>query len=135
MNPELYRCFQRNFIQDPCWREDGRSLRTVICLARPWARDVMRLRLTKRLPDTSTGRAAVWGLTLPRGRNCLIAQGTALMIEGHHISYFCRKRWALVDEPNHGRVWHIRTARRTHGDWELRRKRPLTDAWKAKVLF
>ena len=135
VNSELFRCLQRNFIRDPCWREEGRTLRTVICLQRPWARDVMRLRLTKRLPDTATGRAPVWGLTLPRGINCLFIQGASGSVQGHRVSYFCRKRWVLLGEPNRGRVWHIRTARRAgQGDWEPRGKRPLTDAWKAQML-
>ena len=134
VNSELYRCFRGNYIQDPCWRERGRSQPTVICLGLPWTHHVTRLRLTDRLPNTSTGRAPIWGLTLPRDVNCVFIQGASEVVNGHRVSYYCRKRWALLDEPDRGRVWHIRTARGRQGDWEQRRVRPLTDAWKATSL-
>jgi len=129
VHPELYRCFRGNFIQDPCWRERGRSQPTVVCLLRPWSHEVTRLRLTRRLPDTASGRGRVWGMTMPGGVNCLFVQGASGFVHGHHISYFCRKRWVLLDAPNRGRVWHIRTARRVHGEYGLRGRRPLSHAW------
>ncbi len=134
VHPELYRCVRGNYIHDPCWRGARRSQPTVICLGLPWSHQLTRLRLTERLPHTSSGRAGVWGLTLPRGVDCLFAQGASGFVHGHHISYFCRRRWVLLDEPDRGRIWHIRTARRSHGHYELRPKRPLTDAWFAKQV-
>lgn len=58
LSGRLYRCFKRNLIQDPCWKQRGR--RSVICLRRLWSRRVNRLRLTRRLPDNAHygGRSA-----------------------------------------------------------------------------
>ena len=131
VNDELYRCMQRNFIQDPCWLEAGRSPRTVVCPGLPWSHAVLRLRLTDRLPQTSSGRRPAWGLRLADGRRCLFAQGATGTVHGHHISYICRGRWVLLGNPRRGHVWHIRTAKRERGEYEPKGFRPLTDAWLA----
>jgi hypothetical protein len=57
------------------------------------------------------------------------AQGASGVVHGHRISYFCRKRWVLLGDPDRGRVWDIRTARRVSGDYEMRGRQPLRVAW------
>ena len=129
LHPELYRCFLGNYIQDPCWSEAGRQ--TVICLTRPWSHRVTRLRLTRRLPSSNPGKGAIWGLTMLSGNNCQFASGAGVLFHGERVNYFCRRRWALVGDPNTDRpVWHIQTVRRVHRHFEGRGSRALTDAWR-----
>lgn len=131
LHPELFRCFLGNYIEDPCWPE-GRGA-SVLCLPRPWSRDVTRIRLTKRLPQPSPGRGAIWGLTLLSGNRCQVPGGTHEVWRGHDVNYYCHRRWVLLDAPDRTRrTWHIRTARRVHHHYEGRGLRQLTDAWRPK---
>src|SRR6202000_1896137 len=37
-----YRCFTRNFIEDPCWA-DAAVAGSVLCMAQPWATSIVRV--------------------------------------------------------------------------------------------
>jgi hypothetical protein len=131
-NPGLFRCFWRNQIQDPCWAESGHV--TVVCLDRPWSHRLMRLHLTRRLPKPMPDRSGLWGLTMASGRNCQFAAGTRSWFHGHPVNYLCPRRWVLLGFPDRrDSTWRIRTARRVHGHFGARGRRPLTDAWRAKA--
>jgi hypothetical protein len=130
VNGRAYRCFQRSTIMDPCWKEHGR--RSVVCLLRPWVKEVTRLRLTRRLPATAGERRALWGLRLGSGIrvNCLISTGAGGWIGNRHISYYCRQGWVLLNKPNRQHaVWTISTAKRVRGRYELRGRKSLIMAW------
>ena len=131
IRPDLYRCFRGNLIVDPCWPAANRA--SVLCIVRPWSHRVLRLRLTRGLPQTFPGASRGWGLTLPSGNNCLFSSGAHDQFHGHTILYYCRRNWVLLDEPDQSQSsWTIRTARREGDHYVARGIRPLTDAWRAK---
>jgi hypothetical protein len=131
VNPELYRCFLGNYIQDPCWPRAGGH--AVLCLLQPWSREVTRLRLTKRLPPTSPGHGSLWGLTLGSGQNCQESGGTHDIWRGHDVNYYCSRHWVLLDEPDRrSPAWHMATARYLHQHYHGRGVRRLSDAWRPK---
>jgi hypothetical protein len=130
VNGRAYRCLQRNHILDPCWKERGR--RSVVCLLLPWSAKVTRLRLTRRLPDAGNYGGAIWGLRLGSGINvnCLVSTGAGGWIGNRHISYYCRRGWVLLNEPNRRHaVWTIGTAKRAGRHYELRGRKSLLTAW------
>lgn len=131
VNPELYRCFLGNYIQDPCWpRADGEA---VLCLARPWSHEVTRLRLTRRLPPTSPGHGSLWGLTLASGQRCQEPGGTHDIWRGHDVNYYCSQHWALLDSPDRSSpAWHMAAVRYVHHHYHWRGVRVLSDAWRPK---
>lgn len=130
MHGRAYRCFQGNNIMDPCWKEHGRK--SVVCLLRPWASNVTRLRLTRKLPDTTNSAGALWGLRLGSGIrvNCLASTGAGGSIGNRHISYYCKHGWVLLDKPNRQTaVWSIATAKRVGDHYKLRGRKSLLTAW------
>lgn len=132
LSPELYRCFRGNFIMDPCWARTGNA--AVVCLQSPWSHHVTRLRLTKRLPQTSAGPSGLWGLTLRSGLQCEVPGGTHDLWHGHDVNYLCQRHWVLLDSPDRSQpVWSILTARYRHGHYHGRGVRPLSDAWRPKA--
>ncbi len=134
VNGHLYRCMQGNFIHDPCWKESGRH--SVVCLTDPWAGDVVRLRLTKPLPETSADGPAVWGLERADGvgGHCIISSGAGGTVDGRPISYYCHKGWALVGRIDRSEpTWAIRTARQVGDHYEARGWRALGKAWEPVV--
>lgn len=134
VNGRLYRCFRGNYIHDPCWKESGR--RSVVCLAAPWGTRVVRIRLTKRLPARDSYGPAIWGLRLGDGIGvgCRLSQGASGAVGGKGISYFCRRGWVLLEEPDRSTPqWTIATARWVTDRYEPRGRHHLTVAWKAVV--
>ena len=118
----VYRCFFGNTVADPCWRDWRASDPAVVCLEEPWARTVIRLRLTAP-PEPSSGhsdlRTEPWGITLRSGARCLASQGAHDTLTGKGgapvIDYDCSKTLALVRGINRsGATWTIRAARFTH---------------------
>jgi hypothetical protein len=131
VNPELYRCFLGNYIQDPCWPRAGGA--AVLCLARPWSHEVTRLRLTKRLPLPSPGHGSLWGLTLASGQRCQEPGGTHDIWRGHDVNYYCSQHWALLDQPDRSSpAWHMAAVRYLHQHYHWRGVRLLSDAWRPK---
>jgi hypothetical protein len=118
----VYRCFSGHNVLDPCWRDWRASVPAVVCLEEPWARTVVRLRLTAP-PEPSSGHsdlgAEPWGITLRSGARCLAFQGAHDTLTGKEgapwIDYYCGKTLALVRGINRSRAtWTIRAARVTH---------------------
>lgn len=127
-NPSLYRCLHGNRIQDPCW--SYRTGAAVLCLAQPWQHRLLRLTLTKPLPDNSTGRGGVWGLTMMSGVNCQSSSGAHERFHGHVVSYYCSRRWVLLGHPDRRPSrWQMLTARRVGGQYRIRGTRGLRAAW------
>jgi hypothetical protein len=131
VSPQLYRCFLGNYIQDPCWPTAGGD--AVLCLLRPWSHQVTRLRLTKRLPPTSSGAGRLWGLTLASGLNCQAPDGTHDIWRGHDVNYYCSRHWALLDQPDRSSpAWRMGTVRYLRQHYHWRGVRVLSDAWRPK---
>lgn len=134
MHGRSYRCLKGNSIMDPCWKEAGRN--SVVCLLRPWSTNVTRLRLTKRLPAKEDSAGVIWGLRLGGGVGvrCQVASGAGGWIGNRHISYYCGQGWVLVGNPDRRQaVWAISTAKRVGDHYDLRGRKPLTDAWRPIV--
>jgi hypothetical protein len=97
----------------------GSSHAHVICLEAPWSHSAIRLHVTKGYDNSAmtTPARQPWGLTLARGRRCVLAQGATGVVHGRRMSYFCQhSTTVLLGEPNRSkRVWTIGTARPTHG--------------------
>lgn len=131
LNGRLFRCFQRNMIRDPCWKESGRA--SVVCLGAPWTRSVTRLRLTRGLPDTETYGPGIWGLKRLDGvgGRCRASAGAGEWVGNRHISYYCHDGWVLVGDIDESRaLWTIAVAQRVGGHYQLRGRKPLGTAWK-----
>jgi hypothetical protein len=118
----VYRCFSGHNVLDPCWRDWRAPAPVVICLEEPWARTVVRLRLTAT-PDPSSGHSDLgsepWGITLRSGARCLAFQGAHDTLTGKEgapvIDYYCSNTLALVRGINRTHPgWTIRAARMTH---------------------
>lgn len=135
VNGRLYRCLQGNFIMDPCWKEPTRH--SVVCLGVPWSTKVRRLDLTRRLPRTAAYGPRLWGLRIGGGVdvNCGVSMGAGGTVQGHPISYVCRRGWVLVgSHPDRSSpLWTMGTAKRVGNHYELRGRKPLTTAWKPVV--
>jgi hypothetical protein len=135
-NGRLFRCIGGNFIHDPCWKEAG--VHSVVCLGTPQSHRVVRLDLTRRLPDTDNFGPRLWGLRLANGIgvNCQASQGATGTVHGKPLSYFCRHGWALLgNHPNRSQpVWTMDTAKRVHGTYHERGRKNLSVAWRAVKL-
>jgi hypothetical protein len=132
LNPALFRCFWKNLIEDPCWPEAGEQ--SVLCLARPWGHRLMRLRLTKRLPEPMQNHSALWGLTTASGNNCQFAAGAREWFHGRPVSYYCARRWVLIGAPDRSEpTWRMRAARRYQHRYHARGWHRLADGWRAKA--
>jgi hypothetical protein len=132
-NGRLFRCLGGNFIHDPCWKESGRH--SVVCLGAPWSHRVVRLNLTKPLPDTDSFGPRLWGLRLANGIGvkCQASQGATGTVGGKPISYFCGQGWALLgNHPDRSQpVWTMETAKRVNGTYHARGRKNLSDGWRA----
>ncbi len=133
VNGRLYRCFQTDNILDPCWKQAGRH--AVVCLPKPWSHQLVRLRLTRQLPVTSTFGPSLWGLRLGDGvgANCLVSMGASGAVGQRPISYLCPHGWVLVGaKPDQShKTWTMLTARWVDHRYRLRGSKPLPAAWKA----
>ena len=118
----VYRCFLGNTVADPCWRDWRASAPEVVCLEEPWARAVVRIRLSAP-PASSSGHSELgaepWGIALRAGGRCLAFQGAHDTLTGKEgapvIDYYCGRSLALVRGIDRSRAtWTIRAARITH---------------------
>ncbi len=105
-----YRCSSGNRIYDPCFPDMERD-DVVVCVADPWARGVIRLRVTGDLSNSYSARAdTTWALRLYSGEQCVMATGgTSVDNAGRRLNFFCRKsRVVLWGNPiRRGPTWHI----------------------------
>jgi hypothetical protein len=109
--PGTYRCFgDDNLIRDPCWKTGARS---AICLLKPWARTVSRLRVRGGFDTPVGGGSSMpWGLRLRGGERCLLLQGASSIVNGKRVNYFCsRTRFLLGRADRRHAAWRIQRAR------------------------
>ena len=130
VDDRLYRCFVGNQILDPCW---AAGHRTVLCLVEPWSRQVVRVRLTAKLPAQQAFGHRVWGLQVGDGvrTRCTAAMGATGTVAGRPVSYVCERGWMLLGEraDRSSATWTMATAQRVGGHDRLRGTRHLAQAW------
>ena len=95
----VYRCFEANFVIDPCWADRAHS-GSVLCMVEPWSDRVMELDTGHPLPASDqpvpTSLAYPWGVKLANGERCLAAQGAHDIYRGRAVDYFCGHAFHLV---------------------------------------
>lgn len=117
-----YRCVFDDSILDPCWRDFRASSPAVVCLDQPWARTVIRLRLTAAPARPQGGhplQSEPWGIELRSGARCRVFEGAHSTLSGKEgapmIDYYCGRSLALVRGIDRSHpTWTIRAARVTH---------------------
>lgn len=108
-----YRCFIGSVIRDPCFLDEvqGNSERSVVvCAESPWARDVVRLRVTGALKSSYGARpgGAPWAVRLASGRRCVAVTGATALVRGRRLSYTCQGgRWLLGSPNRDTSRWNI----------------------------
>ncbi|HVP03808.1 MAG TPA: hypothetical protein VMT10_14655 [Solirubrobacteraceae bacterium] len=106
-----YRCIAGNLIYDPCFADPLRD-RTVVCAADPWARGVVRLRVSGRFAnDFSAPAGTVWALRLADGARCSLQAGGTHEVDsaGRGSNYYCRHSdIVLWGNPTRTGTWTIR---------------------------
>lgn len=114
---DVFRCFAGNAIRDPCYVDDlaGNDDRSVVvCVATPWDRSVVRLRISGDLDSAFGARANAppWALRLSSGTRCVFLEGATTVVRGQRLNYGCGNgRW-LIGTPDRGRpTWRIRQVR------------------------
>jgi hypothetical protein len=125
-----WRCFQGNFIHDPCFSA-GRRARFVLCPLEPWSSNVLRLRLTRALPSWGRSHSdprlpvGVWTTT---GKRCTHSSGATSEIKGKPITYVCAGGGVLAGFAHRSsRTWTIAYG----SSFKARRltRVGITDAW------
>jgi hypothetical protein len=123
---DVYRCFDGNFIRDPCYYDDRTSGAegddVVLCVGSPWSRSAVRLRVDTL--DSSYGRrpgGPPWALELMNGERCVFAEGATNVVEGRRLNYTCNRSHYLWGSPDTSdALWRIR-ASRNYGGTSMRR--------------
>jgi hypothetical protein len=93
-----WRCFKGNYILDPCF-SPARRAHFVLCPTEPWSEDVVRLRLTRRLPrwrHSAYRKNLPVGLWTTTGKRCVHSSGATSEIDGKPITYECHGGGVLV---------------------------------------
>jgi hypothetical protein len=108
--PGVDRCFVGNFIHDPCWPTVNRYGRYngSFCPSAPWRRLGVLIK-GHHHPDNYARGRRTWGIALPSGNRCSLAEGAGVLYKGRRVNYYCQHdRVALVGRPSKTtRVWHI----------------------------
>jgi hypothetical protein len=112
----VFRCFAADVIRDPCFADVAGSTSeraVVVCVASPWAKDVVRLRV--RGPLNAQGGAPSggppWALQLASGRRCTFLEGATTTVGGRRMNYGCGAGRVLLGTPDRsGPTWRIRQA-------------------------
>jgi hypothetical protein len=139
-----YRCFAKNVVGDPCWRDGPRPTDLVVCPDSPWAGKAATIRMPHLMLEAGVtfaapvdaGRDPPWALELASGNRCIVAQGahdSIVLKDGRRlvVDYFCeRSHIVLLRNLRRGRVWRIGTAR-----WNGRRYRLLGAAVVRRAVF
>jgi hypothetical protein len=93
-----WRCFAGNKVLDPCFARpasrvsvEGRSL---LCVKVPWGRSATPLVSSVPLPpkghSVSASGETPWGFELATGSRCVASSGTAPVVDGETLSYYCK---------------------------------------------
>jgi hypothetical protein len=130
-----YRCFSGNRIIEPCWVQKPK--RFAVCLRQPWSFRLVQLKVSRGYSGHLARKpnALPWGVQLPNGEQCLVAEGASGFVRGKRINYFCaHTKDALYGKVNkQHRVWRIRKATQTGGGhYQPAGRVGLTKAWFGK---
>jgi hypothetical protein len=113
--PGVFRCVQASFIHDPCYLDAGatNAVRSVVvCVATPWSRSVLRLRVRGPL-DSRFGASPdgpPWALRLASGRRCVLVGGATTVVAGRRMNYACGRRYLFGSPDRTQPTWRIRQA-------------------------
>jgi hypothetical protein len=118
---DVFRCFDGNFIRDPCYHDAATSAQTqrdvVLCVSSPWSRSAVRLRA-----DTLDHSGALkvgappWALELASGVRCVFAEGATNVVGGRRLNYVCTHgRFGFGVPDTSQPTWRIRLARDFNG--------------------
>ena len=113
-----YRCYTSQApdgVFDPCWVTQTTD--TVVCLARPWARQVIQLAVTGGYDDTDpfTSARSPWGVQLADSNRCLFQPGSVNSVNGRSVRYYCHHNIVLAGQFD-----------RSHQQWLIRSYRDVT---------
>jgi hypothetical protein len=115
---DAWRCMSGNEIVDPCF-SSNEARGFVLCSASgPWARGLLEIKLTKKLPTSYANKTKPstvglpWALETTSGWRCELATGATDVLHGKRLNYFCdgteRGLWGA---PARGtQPWHIYAA-------------------------
>jgi hypothetical protein len=107
----VYRCITGNILRDPCYLDPAAADPTVICVADPWRRTVVRIALRDPLPaDEPIGAAGrPWALELASGARCVFVTGASQLAGGYRLNYVCDRDRFLFGLPRtSAATWRIR---------------------------
>ena len=131
---DVFRCFDGNFIRDPCYRDrvasDQLDRDVVLCVISPWSHSAVRLRADTldRIGAPPAG-APPWALELAGGVRCVFAEGATNVVGGRRLNYVCTHHRFGFGVPDTSRpTWRIRLARDFNGAGM--RKAAIRVAWR-----
>lgn len=105
-----WRCFKRNYILDPCF-SSARHAHFVLCPTKPWSDDVIRLRLTRRLPGWESrvfNQGLPVGVWTTTGKRCVHSSDATSEIRRKPITYQCPHGGLLLGFVRRGtRLWTV----------------------------
>lgn len=108
---DAYRCFAGSLIQDPCFVDESRQTRQLVCMNSPVGRDVTLLTLQRSLPqpsNVSIGLGQPWALTLATGETCGIEGGATLSVGTLRLNYGCTRGVSVYGNVDKGRThWTV----------------------------
>jgi hypothetical protein len=100
---DAYRCFNGNFIHDPCFAESHRATYVLCPLYFPGS-NVLRINLTKKLPANPGARNpmryAPWAVRTVSGKWCSLFTGAGDRIAGLWVRYGCSGGGLLLGTPH-----------------------------------
>jgi hypothetical protein len=107
-----YRCIDGHFLRDPCFADPMRD-DAVLCVGNPFARGVVRLRVSGDLDRSGSAPASlVWALRLASGQRCTFFAGGATSGDaaGRRANYGCSGRQTVLwgNPIRRGATWRIR---------------------------
>jgi hypothetical protein len=109
---DAWRCFIGNSIYDPCFSAGGSF---VLCpVAGPWAPEVVKIVLTRKLPRGAANhagdpkRSRPWAIRTTSGLRCTFLDGATEAVGGKRLNYGCRAGAGLYGDPRRATVmWTI----------------------------
>ena len=113
-----YRCYTPQApggVYDPCWVTQTSD--AVVCLGRPWARQIVQLAVTGGYDDTDpfTSARSPWGVQLTDGNRCLFQPDSVNSVNGRSVRYYCHHHIVLAGQFD-----------RSHQQWQIRSYRDVT---------
>lgn len=128
-----YRCLVGAKALDPCWVTSTKSV--VACLAKPWATNVVQLKVTKGYSNyggVQKRSDLPWGIQLADNTQCVrLVQGRAAFVDGALETYRCPHTDKVLfgNQVKRTAVWKIHEAKKTAHGYRMIGKVPIADAW------